>query len=313
MYQIIAILMAIWPLVTGQTNSGLTIVENTAILPLNPVGAACENHVGSSSQTIGKLQAMPQTSFIVFDNGFFSVLGTSPTLERIASLSQAPIDSHYVLTHSQGSDNLLIIAQDGTVLPLNFGKNPVANFTLHLPIMSLSAASQGNMTYITTNGPDVPMVAALDMNDLTVTPVLNNYQGHHFSNLKSIVATRSGDLIFSDVPRTPANYFPGDIFGIALSPDERSIYSMVASISPTAMQSALDSAWRDAFKRRLSPEIKASETIFDLGGDLITASLISAHMERQGHILSIEDVLEYPTWFSQLTLLTKRSRGDVDV
>ncbi|KAF5014597.1 hypothetical protein F66182_14356 [Fusarium sp. NRRL 66182] len=88
---------------------------------------------------------------------------------------------------------------------------------------------------------------------------------------------------------------------------------MVASISPTAMESALDSAWRDAFKRHLSPEIKASETIFDLGGDLITASLISAHMERQGHILSIEDVLEYPTWFSQLTLLTKRSRGDVDV
>ncbi|RDH30162.1 hypothetical protein BDQ94DRAFT_173144 [Aspergillus welwitschiae] len=88
---------------------------------------------------------------------------------------------------------------------------------------------------------------------------------------------------------------------------------MVVSISPTEMQWALESAWRDTFNCRLSPEVKAGKTIFDLGGDLVSASLISAHMERQGYVLSVEDVLGNPTWFSQLTLLTKRSLRDVDV
>lgn len=59
--------------------------------------------------------------------------------------------------------------------------------------------------------------------------------------------------------------------------------------------------------------MKGGETIFDLGGDLVSASLISAHMERQGYVLSVEDVLGNPTWFSQLTLLTKRSLQGVDV
>ncbi|KAJ5211407.1 hypothetical protein N7491_011226 [Penicillium cf. griseofulvum] len=82
---------------------------------------------------------------------------------------------------------------------------------------------------------------------------------------------------------------------------------MVASISPAEMEYALESAWSNTFNYRLSPEMKAGETILDLGGDLVSASLISAHME------SVEDVLGNPTWFSQLTLLTKRSLRDVDV
>ncbi|KAG0157832.1 hypothetical protein PDIDSM_5342 [Penicillium digitatum] len=86
-----------------------------------------------------------------------------------------------------------------------------------------------------------------------------------------------------------------------------------ASISPTEMEWALESAWSDTFNCSLSPQLKAGETIFDLGGDLVSASLISAHMERQGYVLSVEDVLGNPTWFSQLTLLTKRSLRDVDV
>lgn len=63
------------------------------------------------------------------------------------------------------------------------------------------------------------MVATLDVEELTVTPMINNYQGHHFAKyehvlviedpadsehrLKSIITTRNGDLVFADTSGTP--------------------------------------------------------------------------------------------------------------
>lgn len=85
---------------------------------------------------------------------------------------------------------------------------------------------------------------------------------------------------------------------------------ILAKTSPAAMEAALNNAWADVFGDRLTPENKASETFFDLGGDLVDASLLSAHMERQGYNLTVEDALDNPTWYSQLALLSKRVAAD---
>lgn len=91
---------------------------------------------------------------------------------------------------------------------------------------------------------------------------------------------------------------------VRAAPTEQQL--ILANIIPAAMETALDNAWADVCGRRLTPTNKANETFFDLGGDLVGASLLSAHMERQGYKLTVEDVLKNPTWYSQLALLSKR-------
>lgn len=61
------------------------------------------------------------------------------------------------------------------------------------------------------------------------------------------------------------------------------------------MEAALDNARAGVCGRRLTPANKANDTFFELGGDLVDASLLSAHMERQGYKLTVEHVLKNPT------------------
>lgn len=95
---------------------------------------------------------------------------------------------------------------------------------------------------------------------------------------------------------------------VRAAPTEQQL--IFANMVPTAVEAALDNAWADVFGRRLASANKAKETFFDLGGDLVDASLLSAHMEQQGYKLTIEDILKNPTWYSQLALLSKRVAVD---
>lgn len=91
---------------------------------------------------------------------------------------------------------------------------------------------------------------------------------------------------------------------IQAAPTEEQL--VLASVSSPAMEAALGDAWKDVLGHSLTPEIKSTKTFFDLGGDLVSASLLSAHMETKGYSLTVENVLENPTWYSQLALLGKR-------
>jgi amino acid adenylation domain-containing protein len=74
---------------------------------------------------------------------------------------------------------------------------------------------------------------------------------------------------------------------------------------PEPAKIALETAWSDVLNRAFTPENRESDSFFDLGGDLVCASLLSAHIERQGYNLSVEDILENPTFVLQLVLLCK--------
>ena len=79
-----------------------------------------------------------------------------------------------------------------------------------------------------------------------------------------------------------------------------------ARYCPAAARAALDLAWAEVFGGAVSTESKNQQSFFELGGDLISASVVSAYMERAGYRLSIEDIFENPTWYLQLCLLSKQ-------
>lgn len=81
---------------------------------------------------------------------------------------------------------------------------------------------------------------------------------------------------------------------------------ILARLSPPALEAALEDVWTEVLRHSLTPDSKSTKTFFDLGGDLVSASLLSAHMERKGYSLTVENVLENPTWYSQLAFLGKR-------
>jgi hypothetical protein len=70
---------------------------------------------------------------------------------------------------------------------------------------------------------------------------------------------------------------------------------------PVPARIGLETARSDVLNRAITPENKESVSFFDL----VCASLLSAHVERYGYNLSVEAILENPTFVLQLGLLSK--------
>ncbi|KAK4626398.1 Nonribosomal peptide synthetase 1 [Fulvia fulva] len=68
---------------------------------------------------------------------------------------------------------------------------------------------------------------------------------------------------------------------------------------------ALDSAWRTVLGIENDRKPVVAESFFDLRGDLIGASALSAHMQAAGYSLPVEDVIRHPWFHSQVELLRK--------
>ncbi|CAJ2500456.1 Uu.00g033090.m01.CDS01 [Anthostomella pinea] len=96
---------------------------------------------------------------------------------------------------------------------------------------------------------------------------------------------------------------PGGHDGLLLEPTAEEV--MVAQLCPEDVRHALVTSWAEALGCGVETVPRAHEatSFFDLGGDIVCASVLSAHMQRQGYDLGIEDVLENPMICQQLGLL----------
>jgi aryl carrier-like protein len=91
--------------------------------------------------------------------------------------------------------------------------------------------------------------------------------------------------------------------GLLLEPSTEEV--MVAQLCPEDIRQALVASWAEALDLgvEMVPAAHEATSFFDLGGDIVCASVLSAHMQRQGYDLGIEDVLENPMICQQLGLL----------
>lgn len=74
------------------------------------------------------------------------------------------------------------------------------------------------------------------------------------------------------------------------------------------MMAIIDNAWLSVFPDAATNEMTTTTTLFDLGSDISSASLLCAHVQRQGHAITIEQVLENPTRAALAGILTSQQK-----
>lgn len=84
--------------------------------------------------------------------------------------------------------------------------------------------------------------------------------------------------------------------------------TLQAARCPKDVREALGEAWMSVLDCDYVPDIDDPTPFFHqgAGGDLIGACQMTAHMERQGFELPVEEVFEYPTWCLLLGALSRR-------
>ncbi|KAJ6787140.1 hypothetical protein PWT90_05370 [Aphanocladium album] len=70
-----------------------------------------------------------------------------------------------------------------------------------------------------------------------------------------------------------------------------------------ATQTDLLQAWSQTLNRSVEECSTPPRSLFESGGDLVSASLLAAHMELKGYSLSVEDIVRNPDWESQLSII----------
>ncbi|KAJ4147889.1 hypothetical protein LMH87_002388 [Akanthomyces muscarius] len=83
--------------------------------------------------------------------------------------------------------------------------------------------------------------------------------------------------------------------------------TQLAERCPPAKTEALRMAWKSVLGDGVELDLESPATFFDLGGDLIGAGVLAAHVASQGYSMTTEDVFQHPTWLSQLALLGGRA------
>ncbi|KAM3478016.1 hypothetical protein MY5147_002412 [Beauveria neobassiana] len=83
--------------------------------------------------------------------------------------------------------------------------------------------------------------------------------------------------------------------------------TLLAEGCPPAKTEALRAAWKSVLGDGVELDLESPETFFDMGGDLISAGVLAAHVASQGYLMNTEDVFQHPTWLSQLALLAGRA------
>ncbi|KAM3448005.1 hypothetical protein MY3296_008211 [Beauveria thailandica] len=83
--------------------------------------------------------------------------------------------------------------------------------------------------------------------------------------------------------------------------------TLLAEGCPPAKTEALRTAWECVLGDGVELDLESPETFFDMGGDLIGAGVLAAHVASQGYLMNTEHVFQHPTWLSQLALLGGRA------
>ncbi|KAJ4159570.1 uncharacterized protein LMH87_008468 [Akanthomyces muscarius] len=80
--------------------------------------------------------------------------------------------------------------------------------------------------------------------------------------------------------------------------------AVAAQNNPDA-EAALLQAWSETLNRSFEAWSTSPLNFFESGGDLVSASLLAAHMELKGYSLSVEDIVRYPDWNAQLSIIER--------
>ncbi|KAK8148803.1 hypothetical protein G3M48_009104 [Beauveria asiatica] len=83
--------------------------------------------------------------------------------------------------------------------------------------------------------------------------------------------------------------------------------TLLAEGCPPAKTEALRTAWECVLGDGVELDLESPETFFDMGGDLIGAGVLAAHVASQWYLMNTEHVFQHPTWLSQLALLGGRA------
>ncbi|TQV93495.1 nonribosomal peptide synthase [Cordyceps javanica] len=83
--------------------------------------------------------------------------------------------------------------------------------------------------------------------------------------------------------------------------------TLLAERCPAGKMEALRAAWKSVLGSSVELDVESPKTFFEMGGDLIGAGVLAAHVASQGYLMTTEDVFEHPSWLSQLALLGSRA------
>ena len=100
--------------------------------------------------------------------------------------------------------------------------------------------------------------------------------------------------------------------GVVSQPLESEEQVALAEQCPASTKEALFTAWEDVFGDRDAKCSAELLSFFELDGDTVDACLLSAHMQRLGYRLSIEEVLANPTKTQLLAALSQQQRSADD-
>jgi sugar lactone lactonase YvrE len=151
-----------------------------------------------------ELERVSEADFIAFDERFFDVIGSNPSIENMFNLStslrEAPV---YV-----PSENVLFVADQGAgkLLRINLTVEPPTfeYVALDPPLEGINGAVYSRfdeLIYTTVNAcPSAESgIYSIDPITLQTKPLVNNFLGHHFNSPNDLAVTKDG-VWFTDPP-----------------------------------------------------------------------------------------------------------------
>lgn len=217
---------------------------------------------------LGQVKA---SDFIAFDNSFFDVIGPTAKLEKIQSFPTDLNHVHEAPVWLAESNELLYSdtsVTEGYLYAIDIDTHAVrqVNFTPALSNVNGGTLGSDGRVYIVTNGGPTRGAYALNLTTGTVEPVVNNYRGRHFNSPNDLIFDSEGNMYFTDPTYGVDNGWEGvqpaelpmAVYrmdaktkslhaisvgvvtkpnGLALSPDELTLYVADSNSSSNALDS----------------------------------------------------------------------------
>lgn len=232
------------------------------------------------------LNNVKTADFIAFDDSFFGVIGATAKLEKIQSFPKEQNHVHEAPVWLAESNELLYsdtTVTDGNLFAIDIDTHSVrqVNFTPALSNVNGGTLHSDGRVYITTNGSPVRGIYALNLTASTVEPVVNNYRGRHLNSPNDLIFDSKGNMYFTDPDYGIENSWkdvqpselPNAVYrmdakskslhaisvgvvtkpnGLALSPDERTLFVSDSNSSSNALDSER-CVWAFDNPRRAAP------------------------------------------------------------
>jgi gluconolactonase len=152
-----------------------------------------------------ELDEVSKADFIAFDDRFFDIIGSKPSLENMFNVSTSTLREAPVYIPSL---NVLFVADQGAgkLLRINLKVEPPTSeyVTLDPPLEGINGAVYSpfdKLIYTTVNAcPSAESgIYTIDPVTLKTKPLVNNFLGHHFNSPNDLAVTKDG-VWFTDPP-----------------------------------------------------------------------------------------------------------------